>query len=124
MANSRSDKPDSVMAAIGLETTFGAGKGISCKLPFKIGATGAVPPPKSTWPGLAAGAAIAGIPLWIGENVCGFDLDTKFEMEKSFLRRNWNGGSSGIATGNFRATAILWCRRIRKSCCSKCRNMR
>ena len=82
MTNSRAGGTGPVMTELGLETKYGTGKGISCKLPFKIGATGPVPPPKSTWPGLAAGAAIAGIPLWIGENVCGFDLNTKFENGK------------------------------------------
>jgi hypothetical protein len=72
----------SVLVELGLETVFGAGKGVSCKLPFKIGASGPVPAPKESWPGLAAGAAIAGVPLWIGENVCGFDLNTKFEKGK------------------------------------------
>ena len=68
-----------LVAESGLETIFGTGKGISCKFPFKIGATATAATQKSDWPGLAAGAAIAGVPLWIGENVCGFDLNAKFE---------------------------------------------
>ena len=78
MANLKSGGPG-LLAESGLETRFGTGKGISCKFPFKIGATATAATQKSNWPGLAAGAAIAGIPLWIGENVCGFDLNAKFE---------------------------------------------
>jgi hypothetical protein len=82
MTNMRSNGAGSVLSELGLETKYGTGKGISCKLPFKIGATGPVPAPKTMWPGLAAGAAIAGVPLWIGENVCGFDLNAKFEKAR------------------------------------------
>jgi len=78
MVSTRSETGSALME-LGLETAFGTGKGVSCRLPFKIGASGPVPAPKESWPGLAAGAAIAGVPLWMGENVCGFDLNTKFE---------------------------------------------
>lgn len=78
MANLKSGGPG-LVAESGLETTFGTGKGISCKFPFKIGATATAATEKKNWPGLAAGAAIAGVSLWIGENVCGFDLNAKFE---------------------------------------------
>lgn len=70
------------MVEIGLEAKYGTGKGISCKFPLKIGAAWTVAAERAIWPGLAAGAAIAGVPLWIGENVCGFDLATKFEHDK------------------------------------------
>jgi hypothetical protein len=79
MSNARSG---GVQTELGLETTYGTGKGVSCKFPFKIGALRPAAMPKSQWPGLAAGAAIAGVPLWIGENVCGFDLGAKFENGK------------------------------------------
>lgn len=82
MANSKSGGTGSVLTELGLETSYGTGKGVSCKFPFKIGAVRPAAMPKSQWPGLAAGAAIAGVPLWIGENVCGFDLGAKFENGK------------------------------------------
>jgi glutamate synthase domain-containing protein 2 len=34
---------------------------------------------KNNWPGLAAGAAITGTAITIGENVCGMDMESKFE---------------------------------------------
>ncbi len=82
MANGNSSGPASAVIDVGLETNYGTGKGIGCKFPFKIGAAWTVAAERAIWPGLASGAAIAGVPLWIGENVCGFDLDTKFEHGK------------------------------------------
>jgi hypothetical protein len=60
-----------------LEVTFG--KGVRCKLPIEIAAMGSTNVAKNNWAGLAAGAAISGVPLWIGENVCGMDMEAKFD---------------------------------------------
>src|SRR5512143_1267046 len=79
MTNLKSGGAGPAVSELGLETSFGTGKGISCKFPFKIGAVSNAAALRAVWPGLAAGAAVAGVPLWIGENVCGFDLGTKFE---------------------------------------------
>lgn len=82
MANGKLGEPASAVIESALETSYGTGKGIGCKFPFKIGAAWTVAAERAIWPGLASGAAIAGVPLWIGENVCGFDLDMKFEHGK------------------------------------------
>src|SRR5574342_416154 len=37
---------------------------------------------KNNWAGLAAGAAISGVPLWIGENVTGMDMQATFDNGK------------------------------------------
>ena len=76
------DSNKALFPNVDLEVTFGTGKGIRCKLPFEIAAMGSTNVAKNNWPGLAAGAAISGVPLWIGENVCGMDMDAKFENGK------------------------------------------
>jgi hypothetical protein len=73
-----SEVPEAQFPSVNLETTFGVGKGICCKLPFELTAMGSSALVRSNWPSLAAGAAISGVPLWIGENVCGMDIDAKF----------------------------------------------
>jgi len=37
---------------------------------------------KTTWDGLAMDYAMAGVPLTIGENVCGMDPDSIMKREK------------------------------------------
>ena len=53
-----------------LETTVG---GIPLKLPVLIGAYGSTEVGRVNWVGLANGAAISGIIITVGENVCGMD---------------------------------------------------
>ncbi len=75
-------EPDSNKALfpnVDLETTIGRDRSIRCKLPFGVAAMGSTNVAKNNWPGLAAGAAITGTPIAIGENVCGMDMGAKFE---------------------------------------------
>ena len=56
-------EPDSNRALfpnVDLETSFGSGPGIRCKLPFILAAMGSTNIAKNNWPGIAAGAAITG----------------------------------------------------------------
>jgi len=62
-----------------LEVKIGHDKGIKVKLPIIVPGMGSTAVAKNNWEGLAIGAAIAGIPLTIGENVCGMDPETKIE---------------------------------------------
>jgi glutamate synthase domain-containing protein 2 len=74
-------EPDSDKALfpnVDLESVIGRDPGIRCKLPFVIAAMGSTNIAKNNWPGLAAGAAISGIPLTVGENVCGMDMEAQF----------------------------------------------
>jgi len=75
-------EPDSNKALfpnVDLETAIGRDASIRCKLPFTLAAMGSTNVAKNNWPGLAAGAAITGTPIAIGENVCGMDMSAKFE---------------------------------------------
>jgi glutamate synthase domain-containing protein 2 len=67
-----------IFANVNLENKLGLAKGIKSKLPVIIGAMGSTAIAQNNWEGLAVGSAITGIPLTIGENVCG--MDPKAEM--------------------------------------------
>ena len=67
---------------VDLGVTIGRNPGIPCKLPFTLAAMGSTNIAKNNWPGLAAGAAISGTPIAIGENVVGMDMSSKFEGGK------------------------------------------
>jgi len=66
-----SDK--AIFTNVKLERKIGLDGEIKVKLPIVIGALGSTAIAKNNWEGLAIGAAITGIPLTIGENVCGMD---------------------------------------------------
>ena len=66
-----SDK--AIFTNVNLERKIGRDGGIKVRLPIIIGGLGSTAIAKNNWEGLAIGAAITGIPLTIGENVCGMD---------------------------------------------------
>jgi len=66
-----SDK--AVFPNVVLEQRFGHDKGIKVKLPIAIGGMGSTNVAAVNWEGLAGGAAISGVILTVGENVCGMD---------------------------------------------------
>ncbi|MBM3331204.1 FMN-binding glutamate synthase family protein [candidate division WOR-3 bacterium] len=66
-----SDK--AVFPNVVLEQKFGHDKGIKVKLPIAIGGMGSTNVAAINWEGLAGGAAISGVILTVGENVCGMD---------------------------------------------------
>ena len=68
--------------AVDLESTIGADNGIRYKLPFTLAAMGSTNVAKNNWPGIAAGAAITGTGIAIGENVVGMDMESKFDGGK------------------------------------------
>src|SRR3989338_9031100 len=53
--------------------TIGRAPGIRSRLPFILAAMGSTNVAKNNWESLAAGAAITGTCLTIGDNVCGMD---------------------------------------------------
>ncbi len=76
--------------------------GIPLKLPIINGAFGSTEVARRNWPGLSIGAAISGVLIIIGENVCGMDRESKFagdkvtyskEMERrvNMFRKFWDG---------------------------------
>ena len=67
----------SIFSNVNLERRIGRDKGIKLKHLLIIPGLGSTAIAKSNWEELAIGAAIAGIPLTIGENVCGMDAKTE-----------------------------------------------
>src|SRR5579859_3970881 len=65
------DSEKALFPNVDLEVKWGAG--LKTKLPFVLAAMGSTNVAKTNWEGLAAGAAISGTILTIGENVCGMD---------------------------------------------------
>ena len=72
-----SDSDKAIFTNVNLERKVGLNGGIKVKLPVIIGALGSTAIAKNNWEGLAIGAAITGIPLTIGENVCGMDPEAE-----------------------------------------------
>jgi isopentenyl diphosphate isomerase/L-lactate dehydrogenase-like FMN-dependent dehydrogenase len=72
--------PDvAIFPNVDVETSVG---GIPLKMPILIGAYGSTEVARVNWEGLAIGAAISGIILTIGENICGMDGEARFENRK------------------------------------------
>jgi len=65
--------------------------GIPLKLPILTGAFGSTEVARLNWDGLAVGAALSGVVITIGENVCGMDQESRTEggkvAESKELRR-------------------------------------
>jgi glutamate synthase domain-containing protein 2 len=73
------DSDKALFPNVDLSVNIGHAPGIPFKLPFILAAMGSTNVAKNNWPGLAAGAAITGTAITIGENVCGMDMESKFE---------------------------------------------
>jgi len=73
------DSDVAIFPNVSLETTIG---GIPLKLPLLIGAYGSTEVAGVYWDGLAVGAALSGIIISIGENVCGMDSEARFARGK------------------------------------------
>ncbi len=72
------DSDVAIFTNVNLETRLGRDKGIKIRLPLTIPGLGSTDVAKRNWDGLAVGAAISGVPLSIGENVSGMDVNSKF----------------------------------------------
>ncbi len=70
------DSDKATFEKVTVETRIGHDKGIKLKVPFVISGMGSTNVAKQNWAGLAAGAAISGSILTVGENVCGMDDDS------------------------------------------------
>lgn len=71
------DSDKAIFPNVNLERRIGGDKGLKVKLPLVIPGLGSTAVAKSNWEGLAIGAEISGIPLTIGENVCGMDVKSE-----------------------------------------------
>ncbi|MDR1046086.1 MAG: FMN-binding glutamate synthase family protein [Candidatus Adiutrix sp.] len=70
---------DSMFNEVCLETEFGAGDPVRCRYPFMTGALGSTFIAAKYWDSFAAGSALCGIPIVVGENVVGVDRESVFE---------------------------------------------
>jgi len=76
------DSDKALFTEVNLETKLGHDKKIKVKLPIIIPGLGSTSVAKNNWEGLAIGAALSGIIVTIGENVCGMDTNLKIEKGK------------------------------------------
>ena len=67
------DSDKAIFPAVDMETSLGRNKGIKLRLPMVIPGVGSTHIAGANWEGLAVGAALSGIVLTIGENICGMD---------------------------------------------------
>jgi len=76
------DSDKAIFSNVNLETKIGKDKKIKLRMPIVIPGLGSTSIAKNNWEGLAIGAALSGIPLTIGENVCGMDSESKIVKGK------------------------------------------
>jgi glutamate synthase domain-containing protein 2 len=69
------DPDQAVFGAVNVESEIGTKEKMKLKSPIFTGALGSTEIARLNWEHLAAGAAISGILLVVGENVCGMDPD-------------------------------------------------
>jgi len=73
------DSDKAIFPAVDLETELGGEGGMKLKYPWLVAALGSTEVAKKNWDGLAIGAAISGVPITIGENVCAMDPGSRIE---------------------------------------------
>ena len=78
------DSDKATFEKVTTETKIGRNKDLKLKLPFVIAGMGSTNIAKQNWAGLGGGAAISGVILTIGENVCGMDDETEIKNGKVF----------------------------------------
>ncbi|MEJ2364576.1 MAG: FMN-binding glutamate synthase family protein [Deltaproteobacteria bacterium] len=74
------DPDHATFPVVDTETSFGATEKVKMKIPMFTGALGSTEIARANWEHFAIGAAITGITLVCGENVCG--IDPKLELDK------------------------------------------
>ena len=81
--NNLSDDPDDcIFPNVNIETEFGNEVKTKCKIPIMTGALGSTFVAARYWPSFAVGAALAGFPIVIGENVVGVDKESEIKNGK------------------------------------------
>ncbi|UDQ99371.1 glutamate synthase-related protein [Lentisphaerota bacterium WC36G] len=76
------DPDDCIFPNVNIETSFGNEIETKCKVPIMTGALGSTFIAARYWDSFAAGAALAGFPIVIGENVVGIDKAAEFSNGK------------------------------------------
>jgi glutamate synthase domain-containing protein 2 len=100
------DSDKAIFNDVNIEIEIGAINKMKLKAPIFTGALGSTDIARVNWEHLAAGAAISGILLVVGENVCGMDPDAEFKngmvVSSPELKRRidtykkWYDGYGGI----------------------------
>lgn len=76
------DPDDCIFTNVNIETEFGGEIKTKCRVPIMTGALGSTFIAAKYWPSFAVGAALAGFPIVIGENVVGVDKESILEKGK------------------------------------------
>ncbi|OPX84540.1 MAG: hypothetical protein A4E53_04327 [Pelotomaculum sp. PtaB.Bin104] len=101
------DSNKAIFPAVSLETEVGSNNKIKLDLPIVVAAMGSTNVAADNWDHLAAGAAISGIGIAIGENVCAMDPNVEIKNGRvvhspNLVKRvkdfqNWYNGKGFIA---------------------------
>jgi glutamate synthase domain-containing protein 2 len=75
------DPDHATFPAVNTETSFGVKNKVKMKIPIFTGALGSTDIARKNWEHFAVGAAISGISLVCGENVCGIDPELKLDSK-------------------------------------------
>ena len=78
-AGIEADSDVAVFPNVDIETHIGRGEAVKMRYPWLVAGLGSTTVAKDNWDGLAIGNAISGVPLTIGENVCGMDPEAVFQ---------------------------------------------
>jgi len=100
------DPDAATFPSVDCTTMLGADGGINMDFPVFTGAVGSTDIARVNWEDIAVGAAISGVVVVAGENICGMDKDAEFkdgrvakspEMERRVnTYRRWSNGTGGI----------------------------
>ncbi len=100
------DSDVATFPAVDCSTSLGADNGIKMDFPVFTGAVGSTYIARVNWEEIAIGAAISGIIVVAGENICGMDRDAEFkngkivkspEMERRInAYKSWYEGKGGV----------------------------
>ncbi len=75
------DSDTMIFSNVDTETEYGWGNKIRMRLPIFTGALGSTEIARRNWDHFAAGAAVSGISIVVGENVCGVDPELELNAE-------------------------------------------
>lgn len=100
------DSDKAVFPAVDCSVAVGATGGIKMDFPVFTGAVGSTDIARINWEDIAIGAAISGIIVVAGENICGMDPKAEFKNGKIFKSpemerriqafKNWHNGKGGM----------------------------
>jgi len=77
------DPDDCIFPNVNTETEFGTEVKVKCRLPIMTGALGSTFIASKYWDSFAAGAALCGFPIVVGENVVGVDKQSDLKAGKT-----------------------------------------